>query len=685
MSDEDDGQTHDAMSTISDRSSKTLSTISPNSQTLQDAFSIEQRTARIWQFGNLEALNLYQISRRDNEHALISSDHEDTAAERLDDSLTITTNGALHTNKTNELDMFEQNEESHGIFFTTDPTQTLGSQASECLSPSLINSPINTNINIDEFTTLAEHLDIIKCILTNSNIDLYFKHWHARWPLLHAPSQGSEDVPLGLQCSMALLGSMLKNGGHVSDEAKQLHDCLWNDLMQKIPLCMTGKSCLPLYQQAILNILLAMLIGETPLLRNAYLLLNTLVSTLRLNGSFSFANIVARYSDIAPSRKNWIQRGLVVQLIYSCFRLGCHLSLILDLPPLLRFEEINVPFPPTNAAWDAPDSDWVSALANEPPHRAHGPFNFLCSLAMSRLTAVDRLKLPGFFTPQDFELGMCGMQSRLWEETQCQNISAKLALAHTKYEIDEADEQASGYNQSWPVLMGIWRVTMEQFRQAGFHRSSPECEKEAYISGMTLHHAGLIRVYSDLPLIRQLVQGLCDGSSPAQAQYIRQLEVQVQQWARSHGVKEALWHAAQIVLLLDKEIQGTDSSEPSTISFVATECLFRAALAIWAYSRSNMICDLCGPAAAVPQDLHGRPYSTRDREQFELTTLSDNSKRYESWLRRGGRSSIEGVLVCSCNMPRLVNRCCDLLSKCAVIPGGCDRYVNVLKILVLHP
>lgn len=368
---------------------------------------------------------------------------------------------------------------------------------------------------------------------------------------------------------------------------------------------------------------------------------------------------------------------------------------MLDLPPLLRFEEINVPFPPTNAAWDAPDSEWASALANEPPHRAHGPFNFLCSLAMSRLTAVDRLKLPGFFTPQDFELGMCGMQSRLWEETQCQNISAKLALAHTKYEIDEADEQALGYNQSWPVLMGIWRVTMEQFRQSGFHRSTAECEKEAYITGMTLHHAGLIRVHSDLPLIRQLVQGLCDGGSPAQPQYIRQLEVQVQQWARSHGVKEALWHAAQIVLLLDKETQRgrlTDSSEErgrgrgrATISFAATECLFRAALAIWACARSNMICDLCGPAAAVPQDLHGRPYSTRDREQFELTTLSDNSKRYESWLRRGGRSSIEGVLVCSCNMPRLVNRCCDLLGKCAVISGGCERYVNVLKTLVLHP
>ncbi|KAK6383068.1 hypothetical protein LTS17_003738 [Exophiala oligosperma] len=726
MSDDDDAQTHDTVSIISDRvagsdeSHKTFSNISLISRNQHDASSIEQRTARIWHFGNLEALKLYQTARPHNKRMLIPSDAEHTVAEHWDEPSS--THRSVFANEANEFDMLpqlEQNEASHGVanmvdsglneincnvvpqamkgvdadatsilasvhFVNPDSVQSLGTQASECLSPRHINSSINTKMNVDEFTTLAEHLDTIKCILTNTNIDLYFKHWHARWPLLHAPSQVTEDAPLGLQCSMALLGSTLKDDGHVSDEAKQLHECLWNDLMQKIPLCMTGKSCLPLYQQAVLNILLAMVIGKTPLLRNAYLLLNILISTLRLNGSLSFANIVARYSDVAPSRRNWIQRGLVVQLVYSCFRLGCHLSLILDLPPLLRFEEINVPFPPTNAAWDAPDSEWTSALANEPPHRAHGPFNFLCSLAMSRLTAVDRLKLPGFFTPQDFELGMCGMQSRLWEETQCRNISAKLALAHTKYEIDEADEQALGYNQSWPVLMGIWRVTMEQFRQSGFHRSTPECEKEAYVTGMTLHHAGLIRVHSDLPLIRQLVQGLCDGGSPAQPQYIRQLEVQVQQWARSHGVKEALWHAAQIVVLLDKETQGADS-ERSSVSFAAAECLFRAALAIWACSRANMICDLCGPAAAVPQDLHGRPYSTRDREEFELTTLSDNSKRYESWLRRGGRSSIEGVLVCSCNMPRLVDRCCDLLRKCALVSGGCDRYVHVLKTCILHP
>lgn len=283
MSDDDDAQTHDTVSIISDRvagsdeSHKTFSNISLISRNQHDASSIEQRTARIWHFGNLEALNLYQTARPHNKRMLIPSDAEHTVAEHWDEPSS--THRAVFANEANEFDMLpqlEQNEASHGVanmvdsglneincnvvpqamkgvdadatsilasvqFVNPDSVQSLGTQASECLSPRHINSSINTKMNVDEFTTLAEHLDTIKCILTNTNIDLYFKHWHARWPLLHAPSQVTEDAPLGLQCSMALLGSTLKDDGHVSDEAKQLHECLWNDLMQKIPLVSTSE------------------------------------------------------------------------------------------------------------------------------------------------------------------------------------------------------------------------------------------------------------------------------------------------------------------------------------------------------------------------------------------------------------------------------------------------------------
>lgn len=371
------------------------------------------------------------------------------------------------------------------------------------------------------------------------------------------------------------------------------------------------------------------------------------------------------------------------RLVYAIFRLSCHISLILDVPPALRFEELDLPFPPTNVAWDATDLHWSSVMDNEPPHRTQGPFNFLCTLALAPLTPVDRLKLPGFFTPQDFELGMCAMQSRLWEETQCQGTTEKLSLAQTKYDVKHS--QAPGFGHGWPVMLGIWRVTMEQFRRTEARYSAPDCERTSYVNGMTMYHASLIRVHADLPLIRRFAESLCDDTVPSQ--YVHQWGIQVHSWTRSHGVKEALWHAAQILHLLKQETEQTHSlgALQSSIGPVATECLFRAALIIWTCARSTMVCDLCGPAASIPQDLHGRHYSTKDREQVEVTSLDESSKRYETWLREGARSCIEGVLLCACKLPFLMDKCCNLLKKCTLHAKSVERYVEILMCLQKHP
>ncbi|KEF56142.1 uncharacterized protein A1O9_07723 [Exophiala aquamarina CBS 119918] len=422
-------------------------------------------------------------------------------------------------------------------------------------------------------------------------------------------------------------------------------------------------------------------------LENAYAILNQVVCAVRLSGFLSLANILAQESPTSE-RQTWIDRGYTTNLVFAVFRLGSHLSCVLNLPPLLRFEEFDLPFPPTNAAWNASDEDWKRTLDDDPPHRTHGAFNYLTILALSRLSPVDRLKLPGYYTQQDFELGLCTMQSRLWEETQCQRLSHELAMGQSHLELDEPRDKPApfhgGFGQSWPVLLGIWRVTMEQFRRSPSRYSGVESEKEAYFTGITLYHASLIRAHSDYSLIRRLAFALCEGSTPSN--YIRQWELNIQDWTRSHEIREALWHAAQIVRCFADETQTPDKrvGQDCIVTCVATDCLFRAGLVIWVHVRSTMACDLCGPTAAMPEDLHQRYCSNRDREAVELTTLDQSSRRYENWLRRRGRSCVEGVLVCACRMPILLKRCCELLRETTRNSNLLKRYLDIFETLMKH-
>lgn len=419
-------------------------------------------------------------------------------------------------------------------------------------------------------------------------------------------------------------------------------------------------------------------------------MLSHIICALRLSGVLCFANTFAHETPTTSERQTWIARGYIIHLVFAAFRLGTHLSCILNQPPLLRFEEIDLPFPPTNAAWNASNKDWKRILDNEPQHRTRGAFNHLTVLALSRLTPADRLKLPGYHTPQDFELGLCTMQSRLWEETHCRRISDKLGLGQVHLDDEEPGDAPApgrgGFGQSWPVLLGIWRITMEQFRRLPSRYSNGEAEAEAYFTGITLYHASLLRAHSDFSLIRRLAFALCEGSTPSN--YLRDWELFIQAWTRSPGSRESVWHAAQIVRCFADQVQDSGhepermASGGCVVACVASDCLFRAGLVIWACARATMACDMCSPTAAMPEDLL-QPHCPDDTQgDVELTCLDQASSRYENWLAGSGRSCIKGVLVCACKMPTLLQNCCGLLQATTRNPELFKRYSDILGTLM---
>lgn len=132
---------------------------------------------------------------------------------------------------------------STSMQFLLNPVQSEGS----ILDPSTAADAENQNflfssdpgIDLDrivhDIDAIRDHLGTVRAVLRNSNIHLYFKHFHGRWPLLHKPSFSIVNAPLGLQCSIALLGSLLEADGEPSSDSKMLHQCLWSSLMARLP------------------------------------------------------------------------------------------------------------------------------------------------------------------------------------------------------------------------------------------------------------------------------------------------------------------------------------------------------------------------------------------------------------------------------------------------------------------
>jgi hypothetical protein len=345
----------------------------------------------------------------------------------------------------------------------------------------------------------------------------------------------------------------------------------------------------------------------------------------------------------------------------------------------MRFQEIEVPFVSTDAAWNTSTSrEWEQAMSQEPPSRTDAPFSALCSLAHSPLSASKRLLLPGFFTAEDFELGMCAMQSRLWEETQQFQIASRSVLDECELESVEI-ANLHGYGVSWPVLLGIWRVTMERFLLSSHGHSSALGKQAAHLTGRLLYHSSMLRAYADISFLRRLATNLNSTEKAGHhlPPFLHQADMRVAQWTRSNFARDALWHAAQIIHLATQEVYNL-RAQNIMLNPVITECLFRATLLAWAFCRFRFTCSLCAPLSSVA---HGEISLNNKRQKpcprrnstansdagargVELTQLEKHSEPYNRWLKEEeGPTYIENTLVCACNMPDLI-----------------DRYIQVIRV-----
>ncbi|CRG83351.1 Cutinase transcription factor 1 alpha [Talaromyces islandicus] len=553
------------------------------------------------------------------------------------------------------------------------------------------------------------HRSTIDNIMRDESYQSYFGSLHPQWPILHHETFRRCLASAEVRYSIALLGALLDESPTDLPPLKALHRTVLMKVQEKITQQYenpspdpTGRLHLELAKALLLAILFAIYVGEKQLLSAALGHMATLVSWVRHIGFFNIETIAAQDDISGTEWSRWILREQKARLVFATFRLESQLNFLHDLPPSIRFQELELPLMTTDGAWNACTSQqWEHAIANEPSGRACAAFSTLCSLTLSQLAPSDRLNLAGFFTTADFELEMCAMQSRLWVETKQQPTVQRPALGNSH---NTHIENLHGYGQGWPVFLDIWRVMMERFRPESKPYCEDSSEQMAYLTGMTMYHSSMLRVYADLSFLGRLAKGCT--RSPSQGGngnfFMRQYEIRVQQWARSSAACDALWHAAQILDLATQYIPSLFAQKMIVLNPVIIECLYRAALVSWAFCRSRLSCSLCAPllssTTTTSKDfglqsctrLDSLPSRILDRcpgavDRVELTRLPRHSDQYNIWLHaeadEGQKSAtfIGNTLICACNTSRLVEMYSDTIRVASQKWGLGEFYLGALE------
>lgn len=328
--------------------------------------------------------------------------------------------------------------------------------------------------------------------------------------------------------------------------------------------------------------------------------------------------------------------------------------------------ELCIPAASTELSWNASSlEDWQRAAAHQPPGRMEKTFAMMCLRALSE---SERCTL-AFLLPEDLELGICALQSRLSEEAQEQHESLAVQLKGA----DDDRTHLSGYGQSWHVQLEVWRATLEYLRDRNTGFSSNTTERCNQFTATILYHASYLRIYVDFTLINRLIEGLDQTNYPPVL--LRRFEMQIQQWAKSRNARRALLHAAQILQLYAAEAP-TFIALPLILNPATTTCLFRASLVVWAFSRSTLSCDLC-TALSLQQDK--LPSSPGCDLACELTATALLPAEVDQWLNDGGSVSVDGHLICACAMPMLVEKFKALTKSTAVGWNSVDTMVGILS------
>ncbi len=321
------------------------------------------------------------------------------------------------------------------------------------------------------------------------------------------------------------------------------------------------------------------------------------------------------------------------RLAFSVLRVDAYLSVLVDHPPSVRYQEMCIPLPKSPHLWTAANEDDRRSLQwNEPAGREKA---LLCFLMRDALDFSRRRHLPYHLTEADYHLGLCSLQVGTWEAAR---------EAHS-CESDElvTDSTRRDSVQLWRTHLDLWRVSMEKdclLRRNYFSASTSSADHISPALTLIIWHISALTLHAPLKLLQG--QGCCFKCRIGTAMTTQKNRARIQAWIASSHARTALWNGAQISRIVARELTNPTHSKRLLLNPLAMTGVLKSAIVTCTYAYHTRVCPVC--TGGPPIDL------------VDLFDAEDEDVRLVKWKEHGeglGDWTPGAFPVCKCKVMAL--------------------------------
>lgn len=394
------------------------------------------------------------------------------------------------------------------------------------------------------------------------------------------------------------------------------------------------------------------------------------------------------------------------RLAFSVLRADAYLSIILDHPPSVRYQELCIALPKPERLWMASDDDERRRLQwDEAAGRQKALFSFLIrdALVAGNGNSTGSQKLPYRLTKDDFHLGLCALQGGVWE-------AAREAHSSATGELDLKLAPGDPI-QTWRSHLQCWRASMERdtsLRRDYFSSSPPfssssdadKRDRDADADALSpftllLWHISVLKMHAPLSLLqmstsRYTMKGHGNRNRiAASTMPVRDPEARMRTWMNSSCPRIAVWSAAQIARIVMREhaaaaaapavldntstnnrnaastsTSGSISNNAVMLNPLAMPGVLMSATVACSYAYHTRTCPACtsGGSISSPPSSSTNPTDA----MIDLFETDDDDPRLIRWKEEGhGQAfwgSSSGITLCRCKLDQLATWFCEALS-----------------------
>ncbi|KAK4198768.1 fungal-specific transcription factor domain-containing protein [Triangularia verruculosa] len=238
-------------------------------------------------------------------------------------------------------------------------------------------------------------------------LEIYFTEIHPYWPILHVSTFNIGTA------SELLLGSVLALASWITgrEEHKTFVPALYEDALAATRVNVTPS--LHTLQGMVLLVVYS-IYNMKDELGKACRVISILIQSCRCIGIFNGSHSLPERLQ-GDGFTFWLAKEQLHRLAYTVFRLDTYLSVILNIAPTVRYQELYIPFLSSPFVWEATDGDDLQYRLQKQPQHEEVKSTFLSGFHREFMYSPTPSAPNIPLLPMDHHLTLCALQAPIWE------------------------------------------------------------------------------------------------------------------------------------------------------------------------------------------------------------------------------------------------------------------------------